>query len=54
MFTLGSVGGKGNYLKTPIPRFGFGVIFRVMSHFVAIETCSFGLPTSIPLGLIPF
>jgi len=34
--------------------FGFGAIFQVMSHFITIERRSFGLPTSIPIGLAPF
>ncbi len=48
------IGGKGNYLITPIPRFGFGAIFGVMPHFIVIETHSFWLPTNIPLGLVGF
>jgi hypothetical protein len=43
-----------NYFKTPIARFGFRAIFGVMSDFIVIETHSFKLPTSIPLGLVLF
>jgi hypothetical protein len=45
---------RGIYLGTPIPWFGFGEIFGVMPHLITIETHSFGLPISIPLGLDPF
>jgi len=51
---LGYVGIEGNYLRAPIPHFGLGIIFGIMPHFVAIETCSFGLCPKISLGLVPF
>ncbi len=44
----------GKPLRTLIPQFGFGAIFGVMPHFIVMETCSFGLPTSIPFVLGPF
>jgi hypothetical protein len=53
-FTLGYVSDKGNYFKTPIPHFGFGAIFGVVPYFIVVETCSFGFPTGIPLGLAGF
>ncbi len=40
--------------KAPIPQFGLGAIFGVMPRFVVVETCSFGLPTNISLGLAHF
>jgi hypothetical protein len=51
---LGYVGVEGNYLRAPIPRFGLGAIFGIMPHFIAIEACSFGLPTNISLWLARF